>query len=223
MSSQARIVAATVIAGGALIAALWMLVIGPKRAESAEVRDNVAAQEDRLIAAQSQLASYRRSQADYQRLLKQLRRLDRAVPGRGAISDMLRELQAGAKDRRSTLRLVQLKDPQPSTLGTTTARTPGATVGPGGLAALPFTFEYTGRYFALRDILERVRRNVRTSSRGLRIDGRLLTIDGLSFKPSEADARDTKAVISATAYIAPDVRQPRTPAAAPPASTTGGS
>jgi len=90
---------------------------------------------------------------------------------------------------------------------------------------LPFTFEYTGKYFDLVSILKTVRRSVRVTSGDLNIDGRLLTIDGLSFKRVEPNAQLTKAVLNATAYIAADGKSsaPATPAAAaaaPPAAGT---
>ncbi|HVF78561.1 MAG TPA: hypothetical protein VNA28_09705, partial [Solirubrobacteraceae bacterium] len=83
----------------------------------------------------------------------------------------------------------------------------------------PFTFEYTGKYFDLVDILKTVRRSVRVTSGDLNVDGRLLTIDGLSFKRIDPSAQLTKAVLNATAYIAVDgaTAAPATPAAADPA------
>ena len=64
-----------------------------------------------------------------------------------------------------------------------------------------------------------MRASVQTRAGDLEIDGRLLTIDGLTFKrPTEA-GKLTQAIVSATAYIAPDAASPTVPAAA----TTGGS
>lgn len=215
MTPQTRALAATIAAVLALNAALWFLAIGPKRAEKAEVGDNVAAQQARLDTAKTQIATFAASRKQFAGMLTELRGLDKAVPARGDISAMLRELQRRAKLRDSDLRLVELKNAAGSTPGLVPS-TPGAITGPGGLSALPFTFEYTGRYFDLLDILKTVRRSVRVQSGDLAVNGRLLTIDGLAFNPVEGDRKLTKAVLNATAYIAPDAA-----AAAPQPPATG--
>ncbi|MFP5362559.1 MAG: hypothetical protein ACLGI5_07495 [Thermoleophilia bacterium] len=215
MTSQTRALAAMIAAGLALYAALWFLAIGPKRSERAEVGANVAARQARLDTAKTQVATFTQSRRQFAGMLTELRGLDRAVPARGDISALLRELQRRAKLGGSDLRLVELKNPSASTPGLVPS-TPGAVTGPGGLSALPFTFEYTGRYFDLLDVLKTVRRSVRVQSGDLEVDGRLLTIDGLSFNPLEGNPKLTKAVLNATAYIAPDAA-----AAAPQAPATG--
>jgi hypothetical protein len=150
--------------------------------------------------------------------MSELKQLDIAVPGRAAIADLLRELQGEARASGSDLRLAALKGGAAPATGAG-AGTPGATAGPGGLAALPFTFEYNGKYFDLLHVLHAVRGSVkvRAASGDLAIRGRLLTIDGVSFNRAgvEADARRTKAVVNATAYIAPEgAASPQAPAGA---------
>lgn len=217
MKPQVRALAATIAAGLALCAALWFLALGPKRAEKAEVGANVAAQQARLDTAKEQVVAFTASRKQYSPMLRELRDLDKAVPARADIAGMLRELQRRAKVRDSELRLVALKESAAASAGVTPS-TPGAITGPGGLSALPFTFEYTGRYFDLLDILKAVRRSVRVASGDLEVDGRLLTIDGLSFNPLESNPKLTKAVLNATAYIASDADAD---AAGPQAPVTG--
>jgi Tfp pilus assembly protein PilO len=217
MTAQTRSLAATIAIGIALLAALWFMAIAPKRSEKASVTSNVTAQQTRLDAAKAQVASFTASREQFGGLMTELRGLDKAVPARGDISAMLRELQRRAKARGSELRVVALKDgAAPSTGGAATATTPGSVAGPGGLSALPFTFEYTGRYFDLVGILKTVRRSVRVNSGDLNIDGRLLTIDGMSFQRIDPGAQLTKAILNATAYIAADGTT-----AAPPAPAAG--
>lgn len=229
-SNDRRTIALVALVAIALLAALWMLAISPKREERAQVRENVAAQQDRLRTAQTQLASYEAARKEFPAALRELRKLDKAVPARGAISSLLRQLQRRANVRNSDLRLVALKAGAPaatqSTPTGTTAPppTPGATVGPDGLAALPFTFEFTGEYFDLRDILRTVRRSVSVRKDRIKVGGRLLTIDGLSFTRPDPTSTKTKAILNATAYIAPDgASTPQPPAAAAATPTTGGS
>jgi hypothetical protein len=219
-----RSLAAVIFAGLALLAALWILEIAPKRSENASVRANLATQRSQLGTASTQLAGYTTSHKQFTGLLSELRELDEAVPGHGDIAAMLLRLQRRARARGSDLRLVALKEGTQPAPGTGTEQTiAGAVAGPGGLLALPFTFEYTGRYFDLLEILKTVRRSVRTAGGDLAIDGRLLTIDGLAFNRIEG-TKLTKAVVNATAYIAPDgAATPQPPADAQAQAANGGS
>ncbi len=223
-----KTIAVVVLAGIAILAALWMLAISPKRDERSQVKANVAAQEARLSTAKAQLASFELAKQQFPVKLAELKRLDKAVPARGAVSALLRQLQRRAKVRNSNLRLVALKSGSATTPGSTGGvSTPGATVGPNGLAALPFEFEFTGEYFDLRDILSTVRRSVSVHKDKIKVSGRLLTIDELSFTRTDPTSTRTRATLSATAYIAPDgAATPQLPAAAAataPATPTGGS
>jgi Tfp pilus assembly protein PilO len=227
MTSNERSAIALVAIGTlALVAVLWFLAIGPKRSQSSQVRDNVAAEQQRLSAAQAKLGTFQNARKQFPGMLAELRRLDKAVPARAAIASLLRQVQRRANVRDSELRLVALKSAAAvPAAGTSTAPVPpGATVGPDGLSALPFTFEFTGKYFDLRDILATVRRSVGVHHTGdVKVSGRLLTIDGLTFTRSDPASSLTKAVVNATAYIAPDgATTPQPPAAAAAATTPGG-
>ena len=231
-TNDTRTIAIVGLAGLAVLAALWMLAISPKREERSQVKANLAAQEARLQTAQTQLASFEAAKQQFPVKLAELEQLDEAVPARGAISSLLRQLQRRAKVRNSNLRLVALKagGPAPAAADAATGAapvTPGASAGPDGLATLPFTFEFTGEYFDLRDILAAVRRSVSVKKGKVKVGGRLLTIDGLSFTRIDPASSRMKATLNATAYIAPDgTSTPQPPAAAAattPAGPTGGS
>jgi hypothetical protein len=223
-----RSLIAVIVAGAALVGALWFLAIAPKRTERVAVHGDVAAEQKLLHSAEAQLATYSASRNQFRGLLSQLRRLDRAVPSRGAVSTLLRQLQHRAEARGSELSLVALKDGAQVATGAATTvappTTPGAVAGPGGLSALPFTFEYTGKYFDLLEILATARRAVRVKGdRVIWIKGRLLTIDGLSFKRADGQTKLTKAVVNGTAYFAPDATAtPQTPTDTPAAAVENG-
>ncbi|MDX6718267.1 MAG: hypothetical protein QOJ63_521 [Solirubrobacteraceae bacterium] len=220
-SPHKRMIVATLLTGAALLAAFWMLVLAPKRSESAKVRSNLVTQEQRLSTAQTALASYRTSHEQYPELLTELQRLAEAVPAHGAIPALLRQLQRRAHALKSDLSVVALKS-SASIPGS--GLTPGATIGPGGLATLPFSFTYSGEYFDLVHVLAAARRAVVVKSGDLTIDGRLVTIDGVSFRRADADSPRIKASVSGTAYIATEAAAPAQPTAVPAeASTQGGS
>jgi Tfp pilus assembly protein PilO len=217
LSAQNRTVVMIVLAGVALVAALWVTAIGPKRTERGSVTANTSVAQQRVDELRRQVADYTAARRQFSGMMSELKRLDVAVPSRGAISELLRELQRRARARNSSLQLAALKTAAAAP-GTTTS-TPGASIGAGGLATLPFTFEYSGDYFDLVAILRAVRASVEARAGDLQIDGRLLTIDGLTFKRPTDGGKLTQAIVSATAYIAPDASSPTVPAAA----TQGGS
>jgi len=206
---------ATLLAGAAMLAALWLLAISPKRAESSEVTASVSAQEQRLSDARTQLVSYQTARKQYPGMLAELKRLDEAVPARGAIPSLLRQLQRRARSRDTSLQVAALQSgasaPVPGAAGTSS--TPGATPGVGGVATLPFKFTYTGEYFDLVRVLAAARRAVTVKSGDLRIDGRLVTIEGMSFERADPAQPLITASISATVYIS------AAPAAAPAVPT----
>lgn len=223
-SPHQRMIIGTVLVGAVLLAALWLLALSPKRSESAQVRSNVAAQEQRLSAAQAQVASYTASRKDFAKNKAELAHLARAVPSHGAISSLLRQLQKRASADKSALRLAQLQPAAsapvvPGAPVAATDVTPGATPdGAGGLSTLPFTFTYTGKYFDLVNVLKAARKAVSVKSGKLKIDGRLVTIEGISFQRANPLDSLITASVSGTAYIASTTPEP-----AAPTSTLGGS
>lgn len=221
-SPHQRTIIVTLAVGAVILVALWMLAISPKRSESAEVRANVAAQQERLATAQAEVAKNQSAKKQYKGMLAELRRLDEAVPARGAIPDLLRQLQRRARVRNAELLVAALK--AGSGGGATTGLTPGATPMPGGLAALPFNFTYSGKYFDLINVLKAARKSVTVTKSGdLKIDGRLVTIEGVSFAREDPDSPLIKASVSGTAYIAAKAPPPPTAAAPAAPATPGGS
>jgi Tfp pilus assembly protein PilO len=201
-SPHKKMIIGTLLAGAMVLVALWMLAISPKRAESASVKERVVTEEQRLATAQTQLAAFKQSRAQYGGLLAELKRLDEAVPARGAISDLLRQLQKRANVRNTELRVAALKPAAAAAPGSATTLTPGAAAPKGGLAALPFTFTYTGRYFDLIQVLAAARKSVTVRSGDLKIDGRLVTIEGVAFDREGETSKTIKASVAGTAYIA---------------------
>ena len=101
--------------------------------------------------------------------------------------------------------------------------TPGASTPAGGVSALPFTFTYTGKYFDLVHVLAAARKAVTVKSGDLKIDGRLVTIEGVSFARANPDSPVITASVAGTAYIAAETATPTPPAVPAAAATQGGS
>ena len=101
----------------------------------------------------------------------------------------------------------------------------GATVGPAGLGILPYSLQFTGDFFEVADLLERIDKQVGVAAKGTAVDGRLMTINGFTMAPGEK-AGDLAVDLSITTYVLPTSQgltagaTPTAPPAAVPAATT---
>lgn len=217
LSADTQRAIAVAITGAAIVIALWMLVIAPKKDDSTAAGERADRQEQRLGAAQAKVTANASAKAEFPALKKELQRLDVAVPVRGDIADMLRQLQAEARRRGADLRVVSLKQGGAAAADPAAAApaTAGAQPGNNGLSTLPFDMQFTGRYQDLVHLLRTVRRAVSEKDGKVTAKRRLLTIDGLSFERPVEESALTKATLNATAYIA-------APLGAKPAAATAG-
>jgi hypothetical protein len=83
---------------------------------------------------------------------------------------------------------------------------PGASVGPAGLTTMPFSFTFEGDFFHLSDFFRKLERFIRAGPNKLQVNGRLLTVDGISLSSSGGNFRHVIASVSATAYLVPDAQ-----------------
>lgn len=79
--------------------------------------------------------------------------------------------------------------------------TPGTTTAAPGLDSLPLTFEFSGDFFDMADFLHEMKRFVYVANKRVRVDGRLMTIDGFKFDSIEFPT--IKAEVQATVYLSP--------------------
>lgn len=91
----------------------------------------------------------------------------------------------------------------PATQVAAAALPPGAVVGTAGLATMPFSLAFEGRYLDMQRFLADVDRFVAVNGGRIDVRGRLLTVDGLALTTSPDQHGRVKASISATAYVAP--------------------
>jgi hypothetical protein len=99
---------------------------------------------------------------------------------------------------------------------------PGAVVGTAGLLTVPFTFTFDGDYLKLQRFLNDVDGLANGKGEKISVRGRLLTVDGFSLAAAQEGFPKLKALVSATAYLAPPSDSP-TAASAPAGATPGSS
>jgi hypothetical protein len=86
-----------------------------------------------------------------------------------------------------------------SSSSSSTSGTTGS--GAQGLDSVPLTFAFSGSFFDLADFFHRLKRFVRAANGNVDVKGRLMTIDGLSFKSDTFPA--ISATVESTVYLSP--------------------
>jgi hypothetical protein len=80
----------------------------------------------------------------------------------------------------------------------------GATVGSAGLPVLPYDLTFSGGFFEVADFMSELDGMVRVDSKGIGVDGRLLTVDGFSLLVDlERGLPHLNANLRVTSYVAP--------------------
>jgi Tfp pilus assembly protein PilO len=205
----------SVVALVAAVAAAWVLVLAPKREQAAKLQTQVVAAELQRDAALARAAEAEQARAAYDRDYATVARLGKAVPVNADVPSLVFQLETAARRAKVDFRAVSVLDSTP---------TPGGTAASaGGVQAAPFSFEFEGTYFGLQKLLAAIDRFSRVKGTQVAVNGRLLTIDGLSLSPGRGGLPRIGGTITARAYVAdlPDPLPGGTqPAGAPTVSTT---
>lgn len=201
LSPRARLA----VAGFALLvytAAVWFLVVSPKNAEVAQLGDEVAAAETRLVAAQAE-ANRPSAPSAAPVPVTEVVQLAKAMPSSGDQAGLVLELSALAAKSGVKLRSIS----------------PGAaTTGAGGATMIPVTVTLDGAYFKITKFLRLARGLVGVRGERVTATGRLLTVQSVELVESQEHGfprLDGTIVLNAYVYDGP-IAPPT-----PPPSATG--
>lgn len=242
------ILALVVLAG-----AFWMLLISPKREEASKLGKEVEQLQTSLSQHQAEAATAEAARREFAPNYSQLVVLGKAVPADSETPSLLVQIQHIAE--RSHVRFEEItlsgagEAPVAETEGsagtTGTGSEPasptevaastlplGATVGPAGLAVMPYTLNFTGDFFHIADFLHGIDNLVKTTNTKVSVDGRLITVNSFDLSAGDEGFPMLKASFSVTTYLTPPEQgltggaTPSGPAptatATPTAATTGG-
>ena len=246
MSSSNRAIVA-VVALAVLAAAFWMMLLSPKRDEAKKLSDQVAQLKSSLVQHEAEVAEAEEAREEFPGQYQRLVVLGKAVPGDDDVASLLVQLNRIAGAAGGTFRNIQLTA---SGTGEESAAAPaggsagepasptevaasllplGASVGPAGLAVMPYEVTFDGDFFKIADFINGLDSLVKTSDEKVTVDGRLVTIASFSL---EADQEKGFPALQAsfvlTTYLTPPDQgvtagaSPSAPPAAMPAATTTG-
>lgn len=217
----------------ALVVAFWFLVLSPKREEARKAGEALTAQQQRRDDAVAKLASLGTAQTsfatDYATVVRLgkaipssvdepslLVQLDRAARGTGIKFQSVKAAEGGAEESSASGSAAGSSSGSGGAAGatsTTTSTTAKAGEPAGGAAAggakapglenVPLEFEFEGTYFDLTRFFHRMKRFVYVRGDGLRVRGRLMTLDSLKITDEEPTTPGLTAEIKATVYTTP--------------------
>ncbi len=194
MSNRDRI-AISAVAGALLLAALWFLLISPKREEASKLGAQVTEAQAALDQTRSELARFQQARAEYRDNYAVLAAAGKAAPAaQDATATLLYQLGASARSEDVSFRSFAGGEQAPADPTATATQT---------LPAEPFSFDYVGPFFRLSDFLGALQRYVKVSGDRLAVDGRLLRVDGFTLGEAEP-GKSPKVSIQATAFSLPE-------------------
>jgi hypothetical protein len=217
-SKNLTIVSMVVVA--VLAIAFWMVLLSPKREEAAKLGTQVEQVEASLAQHRAEVAEGEEAReqfpVDYQRLVV----LGKAVPGNDETASLLVQVSAIADRAGVRFRDIELNsasgsgeeaatapasggEPVSATEAAAALMPLGASVGPAGLAVMPYTLTFDGSFFKMADFIKGLDAMVKTQNEKVAVDGRLITVDGFSLEAGPDGFPSLSASFSVTAYLTP--------------------
>ena len=199
VSRTFRILIVAVVALGA-VGGYWKLVLAPKRAQVAELDQQVATQQAQLVPDAEP---------------------DRHLPGReGRVQGQLRHGRASRQGRADRRRHALARGParrgrqaqrrrlrrdqhQRRRLGRGASVAPGA-INAGAFSAMPFSFSFSGDFGTLGSFFSRLERFVSLKGDKIVVSGRLMRVESITLTPGEGGWPALTAQVGASSYIVPE-------------------
>jgi len=208
----------------AVLAAGWLLAVSPERKQAAQAQTQIEGARQQLQTAQAQAASERSAEARYASAYVSVVKLGKAVPPLDEVPSLVYELE-----QASSQRSIDFNSIASSATGSAAAAAPvgaSASASAAVFTQMPFTFVFKGSFFGLAHLLGQIDGFARitsasehsstagdasaTTPTGVQVDGRLLTIQGVSLaiegqgsNSKAASGSELAATITATAYVLP--------------------
>jgi len=247
MNSNNRAIA-VVVALAVLALVFWTQLLSPKREEVKKLGAKVEQLEVSLVQRNAEITEGEEAKREFSTEYQRLVVVGKAVPGDDDIASLLVQANRLADRAGGTFRDIQLSaeggseeaPPPPATGGGAPASPTevaaallplGATVGPAGLAVMPYSVTFDGNFFEIADFIEGIDSLVKTTGEKVMVDGRLVTVDGFALEADpDVGFPALQASFAITTYLTPPGEgvtggatptAPGTETLTPAATTTG--
>jgi Tfp pilus assembly protein PilO len=182
MGPRERLIATVAIAI-IIVAAMWIIVVTPKRNQAANLRTQITAEQALLTSAQQQLAAAEQARSGYVADVHSEQALTRAVPTSDEIPqliELINKLEVGHHVTYTT-----------TGFGTAAA---------GDLPSVNLEFNFVANYVDLQKFLNAFDDLTRSNGTSVLTDGRLVSINSITLGPSAHGA--VTATVAMTVYQA---------------------
>jgi Tfp pilus assembly protein PilO len=189
MTEQTKIalvvVALVVLAGG-----FWLLLVSPKRDEAGRLSEQITGLTAEVSSARQEAATALSAKKNFAGDYKQLVELGAAVPAEAATPSLLVQLNGLSNRAKTSFQSIALGTGEGGATAETSAEGAGellplgASAGPSGFAAMPYTLAFEGGFFDITRFIHSLDGLVTTKADGtVDAHGRLVTIDSFSLTP----------------------------------------
>lgn len=197
MSSSNRIIV-VMLAVVALAVAFWMLLLSPKRDEVSKLDRDVAQQEELLAVHRAEVQRGLEARQTFPAAYQQLVVLGKAAPADDDTASLLVQLNRIAEHAHVRFETFDFEadsggeappeSEAPPAEGTSASPTEvaastmplGASIGPAGLAVMPYKLTFKGNFFDIADFINGLDSLVETKNSEVEVTGRLITISGFN-------------------------------------------
>jgi hypothetical protein len=189
----------------AVLAAVWLLLVSPERKHANKLAGEVSAASAQLASAESEAASAHAAQQRYASAYASVVNLGKAVPASEEVPSLMYQLAQASNQKHVEFNSITTGGAGGASSGSASAATTAAASA--GFTQMPFTFVFAGDFNDLSHLFRQLNAaTVRTSSGGLQVSGRLLTLQSVKLEPADkegAGSRVLTGTIGATAYVLP--------------------
>lgn len=187
-----------------LAAVFWFLLLSPKREEAQKLDGRINTLEFTLSQHRSEADAAAAARRAFPTLYQRLVVLGKAVPGGDETPSLLVQLSHLASVSEVSFQSLTLNGESAEGEVTEEASTGafatpteaeasllplGATVGPAGLAVMPYQLTFEGNFFQIAKFIEGLDKLVKTSNQNVAVNGRLITVNGFSLTPAEGGSK----------------------------------
>src|ERR1700722_8063237 len=192
----------------AVLGLVWLMLVSPERKEASSLSSQITQAHEQLAKAETEATTARAAQSRYAAAYASVVNLGKAVPPSEEVPSLIYQLAQASNQKNVEFSSITAGASGASTPSSSAAATP--TAAPTGFTQMPFTFVFSGGFSDLYHLfLQLNKATVRTTSGGLRVSGRLLTLQGVKLEPvadatpGESGAQKLTGTITATAYVLP--------------------
>ncbi len=231
MTARDRLVLVA-ISAFAVLAAVWMLLLSPERSKASKLSSEVSTASAQLASVEGQLADARTAEQRYSTAYSAVVNLGKAVPASEEVPSLIYQIAQASNQKHVEFSSISTTGAAGSASSSSTTTSTTAVTASAGFTQMPFTFVFAGSFSNLYHLFQQLNQaTVRTTSGGLQVSGRLLTLQSVKLAPASSDegsgSQQLSGTIAATAYVLPAAQgltggaTAASPVATAPAASSG--